>query len=220
MASPYRLIIFDWDGTLMDSTDRIAYCMQCAAEDVGVPIPTTAEVKNIIGLGLSIAVEQLFPDLDSSQANQVCRHYSEHFIHNKTRTSALYEGALEVLDTLKQRRLMMAIATGKSRRGLNREFENYALEHYFAISRCADETQSKPHPAMLDEILQEMECPRGEALMIGDTEYDMEMGVRAGVDCVAVSYGAHSHARLQSYKPKVTLSAINELIPWLDRAVQ
>lgn len=211
----YRLIIFDWDGTLMDSADRIAFCMQRAAEDAKVDVPTSEEVKEIIGLGLPEAINKLMPQVKGASALAVENNYRHHFVNNHERSADFFEGALGTLDELKERGLLLAVATGKSRRGLNREFEKHNVGHYFVESRCADETRSKPDPTMLNEILKSTNCVREEALIIGDTEYDMDMGCQAGIDRIGVTYGVHSKDRLEAYEPKICLDAINELMPWL-----
>ncbi|PCJ19025.1 MAG: HAD family hydrolase [Gammaproteobacteria bacterium] len=214
-SSKYRLIIFDWDGTLMDSADRIAFCMRKAAEDAQVEVPSVDEVKEIIGLGLPEAIKKLMPLVGEDDREEVEKYYRYHFINNRERTSVFFDGALQALDELLERGFILAVATGKSRRGLNREFEKHSVGHYFVESRCADETRSKPDPLMLHEILQSTNCVREQAVIIGDTEYDMDMGRQAGIDRIGVTYGVHSKDRLEAFEPEVCLDAINELVPWL-----
>ena len=196
-----QLVIFDWDGTLCDSLQRIAHCMHLAAEDVGIEPPEPEAVREIVGLGLLEAFRLLFPDQDESLLPRLKESYSQHFVVQDNTPSPFYEGVDEVLADLKSRGFLLAVATGKSRRGLNRVLQVRNMQDFFDSSRCADETRSKPHPLMLEELLSEFSLHPEQAIMVGDTEYDMEMAEQAGMPRIAVNYGAHHVDRLRSYQP-------------------
>lgn len=212
----YKLLIFDWDGTIIDSAARIISCMQLAAKDCGFYVPTDEEVKNIIGLGLPEAIKILIPDVDNDGIELMRQNYGRHFLGNESTPSPLFPGAQNSLEQMHSKGMRMAVATGKSRKGLNRVFAETGLGYLFETSRCADETISKPHPLMLEEILQETGVTASEAVMIGDTEYDLEMGRQAGMDVIAVSYGAHHLDRLKGYKPVLEVHEFPELENWLE----
>ncbi len=212
---PYRLVVFDWDGTLIDSEARIVSCFQAAAADLGLPLVPDSAVRNIIGLGLSQACGVLLPHLSVAGQLDVAERYRHHFLSAHASPSKPFPGVPETLRWLHDRGYLLAVATGKSRRGLNRELEETGFGSWFVATRCADESHSKPHPAMLLEILEELAVAPGEALMIGDTEYDMEMAHRAGVDRVAVSYGVHDMDRLQRWSPQLCLDHLPGLMDWL-----
>lgn len=196
-----KLLIFDWDGTLCDSLSRIALCIRCAAEEIGLPPPPEHEAREIVGLGLVDALERLFPGIHMDQILAMRDSYSRHFVQHDSNPSPFFEGVQETLDALKDEGYLLAVATGKSRRGLNRVFESRKLNNFFHGSRCADETAGKPNPLMIHELLDDFGVPAKDALMIGDTEFDMEMAVNAGTPRIAVSYGAHSADRLKKYQP-------------------
>ena len=181
----YQLIIFDWDGTLMDSQARIVNCMQKAALAVGAGPLSAEAVRQIIGLGLPEAILTLCPSLPTEQRDAMLQYYSDYFVaaeENETPTQ-FFPGVEKGLDRLYQQPgLMLAVATGKSRRGLDRQFESHACGHWFAASRTADLTESKPSPRMLEELLGQLEVPVERALMVGDTSYDLEMAQRLGME--------------------------------------
>lgn len=211
----YKLLIFDWDGTLIDSAAKIIASMQAAARDCSLPVPTDDAVRDIIGLGLPEAIRILIPGIEQSDVEAVRGRYGVHFLETNTTPMPLFPGVRESLERMHQRGVRMAVATGKSRRGLNRGYEQTGLGHLFETSRCADETTSKPDPHMLHEILAETGVAAHEALMIGDTEYDLEMGQRAGTGLVAVSYGAHAVHRLEPYNPLLKVDEFTQLEHWL-----
>ncbi|MGV6808065.1 MAG: HAD family hydrolase, partial [bacterium] len=186
-----KLIVFDWDGTLCDSLSRIALCMQLAARDAGLSQPAESEVREIVGLGLREAIQTLFPDADGEDIEALRQGYSAHFSENDRVPSPLYAGVHEALPRLRDKGLLLAVATGKSRRGLDRVLSAHDMTSAFHGSRCADETLSKPNPLMLCQLLDEFSVRPEEAVMVGDTEFDMEMAERAGVHRIAVTYGAH-----------------------------
>jgi phosphoglycolate phosphatase len=209
------LLIFDWDGTLSDSTSKIVSCLQQAAETTGFPILEDQVICNIIGLGLPEAMERLYPELSADDKEQVRLHYIQHFLAADQTPSPFFPGVIEGLERLRDEDFAMAVATGKSRRGLNRVLDKLDMQKYFDASRCADETQSKPHPLMLHELLIEMSVSADKAVMIGDTEYDMEMAQNANVPSVAVSYGAHHIDRLKPFNPLLCTDNFSAFVDWV-----
>ncbi len=209
-----RLIIFDWDGTLMDSETQIVHAMNGAIDDMGLEKRTVDQCRNIIGLGLKEAVDALYPGRDAAFRQQFIECYRHHWF-SIAHTSELFPGAGETLRLLKESGFLLAVATGKGRAGLDKVLLNTGLEDVFSATRCADETQSKPHPQMLSEILQELDTESHQALMVGDTEYDLLMAINAGINSVAVSYGVHERERLMQHRPLVCLDNISELVDWL-----
>jgi phosphoglycolate phosphatase len=205
------LYIFDFDGTLVDSVDGIVAAMQAAIKDVSLPNRTHAQVSNIIGLGLAEALQSLFPDIDEGQADQMTVRYSHHFVSNHSGL-VLFEDVESVLQSLQAAGHVLAIATGKSRLGLNRVFKSSSLEQYFLYSRCADETKSKPHPLMLNELIVESGIDVNDALMIGDSIYDIEMAVNAGIKSIGVSYGVHSSQQLTAAGAERVINSLKELL--------
>ena len=217
MQRQYQLIIFDWDGTLANSTQHIIQAMQQAATDCDLPPLAADAVQNIIGLGLEEAIHTLCPQLTDADFEAMRERYVHHFLQRPTTIDDLFDGALQLLDQLQGNAFQLAIATGKSRRGLNRVLRDTNLESYFLATRCADETRSKPHPLMLEELLEHFNCPAEAALMVGDTEYDMAMAQAVQMDRVAVDFGAHAVERLQAYAPLACLSNLRELYGLLGR---
>ncbi len=210
------LVIFDWDGTISDSTQKIVLCMQRAASDIGLPKVSNLDVRNIIGLGLPEAIAQLYPEISAADSECLRRCYSQHFIDEDQYPSAWYDGAEQAIEHLLAKGYRIAVATGKSRRGLDRVFSELGIGDLFHGSRCADETASKPDPLMLHELLVEMDCEAGDAFMVGDTTYDMEMAQRAGVPRIAVSHGAHELERLKVFDPVLCIDHFDELIAWFS----
>ena len=211
----YTLLVFDWDGTLMDSEARIVSCMQAAAVDAGVAAPDAGAAREVIGLGLQQAVARLFAAESPVVHGQIARRYREHFLVLDRSRSQLFPGVEETLEKLRDAGHLLAVATGKSRRGLDRELDETGLRPLFHASRCADETFSKPHPQMLDELMRELGAAAAETLMIGDTEYDMQMAANAGTAALGVSCGVHPPARLMAHGARDTLASIVELPGWL-----
>ncbi|WP_339896930.1 HAD-IA family hydrolase [uncultured Gilvimarinus sp.] len=209
------LYIFDWDGTLSDSTGTIVTAMQRAAEDLGWQRPERDAVRNIIGLGLPEALQVLYPGIEAPAAERLRALYSEHFLAiDQAEPAQFYPRVMESLESLRHDGHQLAVATGKSRRGLDRVFKRLGLDGYFHASRCADETASKPDPRMLHELLEHFEVEAAQAVMVGDTEYDMEMARRANMPRIAVSYGAHEAARLHPYEPALCMDCFSEILQW------
>ena len=209
----YPLIVFDWDGTIIDSTGTIAECIQQAAAEMGLPVPHDERARHVIGLGLHDSLRHAVPELPASRYNDFVALYRKYFLTRED-TMKLFSGMPELLSQLREKHTL-AIATGKSRRGLDRALDAGGLRKYFAASRCADETSPKPHPAMLRELMNELNFSEEKVLMIGDTSHDLEMANAAGVDALAVTYGAHREEGLRACSPLGCFSSINELSEWL-----
>lgn len=210
----FKLLVFDWDGTLMDSEAQIVACMQAAIDDLGLAPRTPEQIKNIIGLGLREAVATLYPEEPGSLVERMADRYREHWLA-RTHEASLFPGVEETLGLLHEEGYLLAVATGKGRKGLDKVLRKTGLAPLFHATRCSDETSSKPHPRMLEEILAETGVASRQTLMIGDTEWDMQMARNAGVHPLAVSYGVHDWERLKKYDPLACLDQIAELSDWL-----
>ena len=210
-----KLVIFDWDGTLSDSVARISQCIQLAADDHSLPVPSYDEAKDIIGLGLKEAIQRLFPSANEAMIQRFSQSYSAHYRLQDAEPCGFFPGVLDTLYELRAAGYLLAVATGKSRAGLDRVFAATELSEFFHGSRCADETQSKPHPMMLEELLAEHQIDASNAVMVGDTEFDMEMAVNAEMPRIAVSYGVHDVDRLTIYKPVTCLDYFSDIIKYI-----
>ncbi|MDQ2075669.1 HAD family hydrolase [Marinimicrobium sp. ABcell2] len=209
------LFIFDWDGTLSDSTGTITQAMQQSARDLGWQPPEDHQVHNIIGLGMPEALARLFPDRTAHEHVQLRHHYAENYLAaDLAQPAKLFPVVMETLTHLREQGHQLTVATGKSRRGLDRVLKAMDLDTFFHGSRCADETASKPHPLMLQELLEQFRVHQHDAVMIGDTEYDMDMGRRAEMARIAVSYGAHHIDRLRPFGPELCMDGFGELLSW------
>jgi len=209
------LLIFDWDGTLCDSKAKITRSMQMAAEDLGWQPLDDVAIHNIIGLGLPEAISRLYPNASDKERQQIRDAYAKRFIElDLAQPSILFSGVEEGLKKLKENGHHLAIATGKSRKGLDRLFEAMNLNSFFHATRCADETASKPHPLMLEELVKEFQVLPHEAIMMGDTEYDLEMAQKINMPSVAVSYGAHHISRLKPFAPVLCIDHFSEFLVW------
>lgn len=206
------LVIFDWDGTLMDSTARIVECLCAAACDSQLPVLPAEQARSIIGLGLPEAIRQLYPDIDEAACRRMRDHYAARFIAAEASPCQLYPGVIEVLSTLREQGTVMAVATGKSRRGLDRVWASSGIGEFFIASRCADESRSKPHPAMLHQLLAELSMSPQQALMVGDTCFDVDMAHNAGMRSTALTWGAHSRQQLINSKPHYVIDDIAALM--------
>ena len=211
----YRLIVFDWDGTLIDSAGTIVRCIQDAARDMGLEVPDRERASHVIGLGLHDSLRLAVPSLTAERYPDFAAHYRRHFLARQD-AMLLFPGILNLLDRLSKDRLL-AIATGKSRKGLDRALESENLGRFFCGSRCADETNPKPHPAMLLELMEQFSINKAEALMIGDTSHDLEMARAAGVDALAVTYGAHPEEGLRACGPLGCFPDVSSLNEWLTK---
>lgn len=213
----FKLIVFDWDGTIMDSEAKIVDCIQAAFADVGAHPPGREAARNIIGLGLSEAMAELWPEADDTRIELVVDRYRHHFLVANETPSALFPGARELMAWLIGRGYLLGVATGKSRRGLNSELDGTGLGDRFHATRCADETFSKPHPEMLLQLMNELDVCGPETLMVGDTEYDLQMARNAGAGALAVCYGVHERERLLKQTPLDCLDTLQDMRPWLER---
>ena len=209
------LFIFDWDGTLSDSKAKITHSMQYAACDMGWEPLEDHLIHNIIGLGLPEAILHLYPQVSDVERARLRDFYAAHFIRlDEEKSSDFFPLVPETLEALRSQGHILTIATGKSRKGLDRILGDLDMTDYFDATRCADETASKPHPLMLEELLAHFNVGAGDAVMIGDTEYDMEMAMRIAMPRIAVSYGAHHIDRLHQYKPELCLDQFDQLLAW------
>lgn len=212
----YRLVIFDWDGTLMDSAPKIVACMQAAARELQWEVPSVDAVRDIIGLGLPEAVAALFPGVTPAQQDRLREVYGHQFRAADRVPSPFFAGVIDGIARLRRDTgCRLAVATGKSRRGLERVFANESCGDWFIASRTADLTLSKPHPQMLEELLVECDVSVEEAVMIGDTEYDLEMARAIGMDRVAVTYGVHECQRLMRSEPCLVADDFPAIVDWL-----
>ncbi|MFD1384035.1 HAD family hydrolase [Rhodanobacter aciditrophus] len=211
-----KLVIFDWDGTLYNSLTRICEAMLRAGQEAGAEPRAPDDVKNIIGLSLDVAVDVIWPNESQETKQQIQMFYKSHYVASDQTPPEAYGGAIEFLEWLKEQGVQMAVATGKTRRGLDRVMGHTNTGRFFGATRCADETLSKPDPLMIKEILAELEVLPEHALMIGDTEYDLEMASLAGVSSVGVDYGAHHPERLVAHNPLMVVSNLLSLKTQLD----
>lgn len=210
----YDLVIFDWDGTLMDSTRLIATSLISACRDVGVPEPSEREALFVIGLNMADTFNRVVPTLDEDGRRKLAERYRHHFLARE-QEAPLYDGVREMLADLHGRGRRMAVATGKARRGLERALDLSGLRPWFEATRCADEGFAKPHPGMLRVLLELTGVDPRRALMVGDTTHDLELAANAGVDAIAVSYGAHHEELLSTRAAKARCASVAQLHRWL-----
>lgn len=215
-ARRFDLLVFDWDGTLVDSAQAIVESLQAACVDMSIAPPSNQRARHIIGLGLTDALRYAVPDLHASQYRALVERYRFHYLQRGDHV-ALFEGVTEGLDALRAAGFRLAIATGKSRRGLERALDETSLRRFFEASRCADEGYSKPHPGMLQAVIAEIGVANELALMIGDTTHDLKMASSAGVCSLGVSYGAHPAAELLAAQPLACLDTPAALFDWLSK---
>jgi phosphoglycolate phosphatase len=219
-VNKHPLLVFDWDGTLADSIERIVTSLQYASKtalDIDI---SEQHARNVIGLGLHEAVCALHPELDEQQhrehLNRVADAYRQHYLYENTVPAPLFAGVEDMLERLKQAGYTLAIATGKSRTGLERTIQEHAVGQLFATTRCAGETKSKPDPAMLHEILNELDYQPASALMIGDSEHDLKMAANANVASIGVTHGVHDQSTLNKHAPLTCLDNITDLPGYLE----
>jgi phosphoglycolate phosphatase len=223
MTKKYDLIVFDWDGTLFDSTALITRCIQNAVVDVGGAKPSAAQASHVIGLNLMEALAHAAPDVPKDKYPQLGERYRHHFFKEQDAIS-LFDGVIDMLLALKAQHYWVTIGTGKSRKGLDvtleRDIEikgqSVKLASLFDGTRTADQTQGKPNPQMLIELMREFGVEASRTLMVGDTTHDLQMALNAGVDSVGVSYGAHEADFLETCQPKAVVHSIAELREWLN----
>jgi phosphoglycolate phosphatase len=210
----FDLIAFDWDGTLFDSTAIITRCIQSAVVDVGGKKPTAEEASYVIGLGLMQALAHAAPDVPRERYAELGARYRHHYLQHQNDIS-LFDGVLPMLAALKDLNYLLAVATGKSRKGLDEALHAVELLGVFDSSRTADETAGKPHPRMLNELMSELDVAPHRVLMIGDTTHDLQMALNAGCASVGVSYGAHEPEAFVSLQPRFIAHSVAQLQTWL-----
>ena len=210
----FDLIAFDWDGTLFDSTAIIVRCIQAAVRDVGGTMPTDKEAAYVIGMGLMQALAHAAPDVPLEKYTELGNRYRFHYLQHQDDLS-LFDGVLPLLNDLRERGHLLAVATGKSRRGLDEALHTVQLKGVFDGSRTADQTAGKPHPLMLQELMAEFDVAPERILMIGDTTHDLQMAVNAGCASVGVSYGAHEPDAFHALQPLAVVHSVRELHDWL-----
>jgi phosphoglycolate phosphatase len=218
MSRPQRfdLIVFDWDGTLFDSTALIVRAIQAACADIGVPVPRAEEAAYVIGLGLRDALTRVAPGLTEDRYPELGQRYRHHYVARQHELS-LFDGTLEMLQALKARHHWLAVATGKGRRGLDDALAHAQLKGLFDGTRTADETASKPDPRMLLELMREFGTEPDRTLMVGDTTHDLQLARNAGAPSVGVSFGAHDHANFAEFAPLHVAHSTRDLHDWLLR---
>ena len=220
-ASPDRprrfdLVVFDWDGTLFDSTALIVHSIQAACRDLGLPVPDPERAAWVIGLSLHGAMAHAVPTITQEQIPQMVERYRFHYLarqHDLT----LFPGVLEMLHALKRRQHWLGVATGKSRAGLDEALHAAELKGLFDGTRTADETRSKPDPQMLEELMRQVGATPDRTLMIGDTTHDLQLAANAGTASVAVAYGAHQVSEFDPHSPLFVATTVAELAAWLEQ---
>ena len=217
MTPRYQLLIFDWDGTLMDSVARIVSCMQQSARDCLLPVPSDASVRDIIGLSLQVAIPRLFPGLADVALEQFIARYREHYLYLDPTPTPLFPGVAEQLSRWHADGYRLAVATGKARAGLERVLDETGLGSLFVARRGADEARSKPDPLMLQQLLDELDVPSHQALMVGDSVHDMAMAQAINMDRVGISWGVHSTLQLQQHEPCCVVDTIDQLASFLTQ---
>lgn len=217
MHPDYQLLIFDWDGTLADSIGRIVQAMSEAASISRFPVRDEFSIKGIIGLGLPEAIRTLYPDIDDNQLIAFRQRYAECYMALDVQPSPLFPGVLDSMRAFREQGYKLAVATGKARRGLDRVLGAHGWQEFFDITRAADESASKPHPLMLEQILVHCDVPAHRALMVGDSAFDLQMARNAGMDSVAVGYGALALSDLRVYEPRLAIESFSELRTWLSQ---
>ncbi|SFM19604.1 HAD family hydrolase [Marinobacter zhejiangensis] len=211
MANPHKVVIFDWDGTVVDSVEHITDSLHQAATELGFPALERAAYRDIIGLGIVEALEALYPGIRRDEMQAMREGYGRYFFSRKTSPQQVFAGMVDVLADLNSVGRMCAVATGKSRGGLDRALSDSGLGEYFRVTRCADETRSKPDPTMLEEILAHLEIAPEDAVMIGDTRYDLDMAQRINMPAIGVEWGVHDRSVLQQYGPYAVVDSVKAL---------
>ena len=216
----FPLLVFDWDGTLVDSIERIVTSLQHASKQAADIHIDETQARDVIGLSLNEAISKLHPELDTLQhadkLNDIADAYRQHYLYDNEVPAPLFNGVSELLKELRQDGYTLAISTGKSRAGLERSIDEHQVAGYFATTRCAGENRSKPHPEMLHEILDELKFSAAQTLMIGDSEHDLKMANNANMQCIGVTHGVHDAATLNKHNPLTCLTDITDLSAYLS----
>jgi phosphoglycolate phosphatase len=213
-ARRFELVVFDWDGTLFDSTALIVRCIQSAAADLGAAVPSDRQAAYVIGMGLVEALQTAVPDVPRERYPALGERYRHHYFRRQHELT-LFDGTIAMLEALRARGHRLAVATGKSRRGLDAALASAQLHGLFDASRTADETAGKPHPQMLLELMDELEVAPARTLMVGDTTHDLQLAANAGTASLAVSFGAHQREAFEAFAPLAVLHSTRELHDWL-----
>lgn len=216
----FPLLVFDWDGTLVDSIERIVTSLQHASKQAIDRHISETQARDVIGLGLTEAITKLHPELDTrihaNELDDIANAYRQHYLYHNTVPAPLFTGVNDLLDELRDEGYTLAISTGKSRAGLQQSIAEHQVADYFATTRCAGENKSKPHPEMLHEILHELNFQAAQTLMIGDSEHDLKMANNANMQCIGVTHGVHDAETLEKFNPLICLSDITELSDYLN----
>lgn len=216
----FPLLVFDWDGTLVDSIERIVTSLQFASRQAVDIHLSESQARDVIGLGLMEAIAKLHPELDtqqhSTELNNIADAYRQHYLHDNKVPAPLFRGVNQLLNELRAEGYTLAISTGKSRAGLEQSINEHQVADYFTATRCAGENKSKPHPEMLHEILDELNFPATQTLMIGDSEHDLKMASNANIKSIGVTHGVHDAATLNKHNPLICLTDITELSAYLN----
>ncbi|GAA4879717.1 HAD-IIIA family hydrolase [Ferrimonas pelagia] len=215
MPSRYELVIFDWDGTLMDTVGRIVSSWQSASRDLNVTVPDSATIRRLIGLSMEACIEQVAPHLSCADKHQFRERYRGYYLQAEQVPAPLFDGVPELLAQMNAQGHQLAVATGKARHGLERVLDSSGLRHYFPYTRSASDTESKPAPHMVLELCEEAKVSPQRTLVVGDAWFDLEMARRAGADSIGVRYGAGEADRLLEAKPKALIDRPLELLRWL-----
>ncbi len=220
----FPLLVFDWDGTLVDSIERIVTSLQYASKQVTDLDISETQAKDVIGLGLMEAIAKLHPELDTAhqpaELSNIADTYRQHYLYDNAVPAPLFTGVDNLLDELQQQGYTLAISTGKSRIGLEQSITEHKMAGYFTTTRCAGENKSKPHPEMLHEILHELNFSADKALMIGDSEHDLIMANNANMKSIGVTHGVHNANTLEKHRPLVCLNNITDLSGFLNHTKQ
>ncbi len=211
----FRFVVFDWDGTLVDSTALIADSLQKACRDIGEPVPNDDDARFVIGLGLLDALRHVAPGLPVARHRDLAARYRHHYV-SRDQSIALFAGVTELLAELRTAGFVLGVATGKTRAALDQALAHHGIAGSFTATRCADEGLPKPHADMLLRLMEEVGAAPRETLMVGDTTHDLELARNAGAAALAVAYGAHSSAGLQRHGPLATVHSVAELRTWLQ----
>ena len=212
----FDLVVFDWDGTLFDSTALIVHSIQAACADLGLPVPDDERASWVIGLSLRAAMAHAAPTITEAQLPEMIERYRFHYLERQ-HALTLFPGVLDMLHALKRRHHWIAVATGKSRHGLDEALQTVELKGLFDGTRTADETRSKPDPLMLHELMREFGVEPERTLMIGDTTHDLQLAANAGTPSIAVSYGAHAPSEFATHSPLLVAHGVAELAAWLEQ---
>ena len=214
-ARRFELLVFDWDGTVVDSAAHIVASIQAACADLGLAVPRADRARYIIGLGMQDAMQHLLPELSAADYPRLAERYRHHYLAGDEKVVP-FGGAREGIARLHAAGFLLGVATGKSRRGLDQALQNTGLQGFFHASRCADEGFAKPHPDMLLFLMDRLNVAPARTLMIGDTTHDLAMARNAGVAALAVSYGAHAEAQLADLAPLACVRCFDDLMAWLE----